>query len=149
MSANNTKEIYRLNYLIGETDAAYHELALTFGLSDSVMRILYAICDMGDPSPLAMICRRSGLSKQTVNSALRHLEKDGIVYLEQRDAKHKNVRLTDAGKALADRTARQVLEAENTIFSEWPTADREQYLALTERFLVGLREKTKEIKQKI
>ena len=147
--ADASKEILRLNYLIGETDAAYHELALSFGLSDSVMRILYAICDMGEPCPLAMICRRSGQSKQTVNSALRRMENDGIVYLERRDAKQKNVCLTESGKRLAARTAMRVLETENAILSEWPREDCEQYLALTERFLVCFREKSKELRQKI
>lgn len=143
-----SKQMLRLNYLIGETDAAYHELALAFGISDSMMRILYAICDMGDPCPLSMICRRSGQSKQTVNSALRRMENDGLVYLERRDAKQKNVCLTDAGKRLAERTAMRVLEAENAILSEWPQEDCDRYLALTERFLLCFREKTKELRQK-
>ena len=44
---DSSKELRRLNYLMGETNAAYHEAALRLGLSDSAMRILYAVCDRG------------------------------------------------------------------------------------------------------
>ena len=58
------------------------------------------------------ICHNCGLSKQTVNSALRKLEKEGIVYLESVDSRHKKVCLTEEGKSLAGRTAGAVIEAE-------------------------------------
>lgn len=43
-----SKEMKRYNYFIGEMEAAYHEAALSMGLSDSAMKILYAICDSGE-----------------------------------------------------------------------------------------------------
>lgn len=67
----------RFNYLTTEIDAAYHEAALKLGLSDSAMLILYAICNSGDECPLSDIPHLSGISKQTVNSALRKLEHEG------------------------------------------------------------------------
>lgn len=136
-----SKEMKRFNYLLGEIDAVYHEMAFKMGLSDSAMKILYAICDEGDCCLLQEICRRSGVSKQTINSALRKLEREGIVYLEAVDGRNKNVCLTDAGKGLAEDTAMRVIELENEIVASWPKEDMEQYLALTERFLVAIREK--------
>lgn len=65
------------------------------------MIILYTICDNGESCLLQEISRRSGVSKQTINSAIRKLEKEGIVYLESVGAKNKNVCLTDEGKQLA------------------------------------------------
>ena len=82
MCDNLSKKLKRYNYLVGEIDATYHELSTKFGLSDSMMRILYTICDNGTDCPLQKICRLTGLSKQTINSALRRLEQEGIVYLE-------------------------------------------------------------------
>lgn len=132
----------RLNYLLGEIDAAYHEMSLKLGMSDSAMKILYAICDEGDRCPLHEICRRTGVSKQTINSALRRLEADGIVYLDPTGARNKMVCLTEKGMNLARHTAIPMLEAENEVFAAWPREDVEQYLELTERFLVAFREKT-------
>ncbi len=133
----------RYNYLSGEINAVYHEMSLKLGLSDSAMIVLYTICDSKDHCPLQDICRRSGLSKQTVNSAIRKLEGKNIVYLEASDAKSKNVCLTRNGKELAEKTAIRIIEAENDIFAAWPEEDVERYLELTERFLLDLREKAK------
>jgi len=59
------------------------------------------------------LCKVSGISKQTVNSALRKLEAEGIIYLENAGAKNKSVCLTIKGKKLADRTVRRIIDIEN------------------------------------
>lgn len=145
MKEYTSSEMKRFNYLLGETEAAYHEISLRLGLSDSAMKILYAICDRGENCLLQEICHCSGLSKQTVNSAIRKLEGAGVLRLEQAGAKAKRVCLTEAGKTLADQTALRVIRMENEIFASWPKEDVETYLALTERFLTGLRAKTVEL----
>ena len=134
-------EMKRFNYLVGEIDAVYHDAALKLGLSDSVSSILYALCDAGRGIPLNLLCRRTGISKQTVNSALRALERDGIVRLEAVDGKAKRVCLTEAGEIFAGRTAARLIEIENEIFASWPREEVAQYLALTERYLCAFREK--------
>ena len=69
-----SKQLRRFNRLVGETDAVYHELANRLGLSDSAFQILYTLRAEGGACPLRDICAFSGLTKQTVNSALRKLE---------------------------------------------------------------------------
>lgn len=145
MNPFTSREMKRFNHLMGEIDAVYHEMAMKLGLSDSAMIILYTICDNGDSCPLQEICRRSGISKQTINSAIRKLEKEGIVYLDAVGAKNKNVCLTEKGKHLANHTAIRIIDAENDIFSSWPKDDVNKYLELTERFLVEIKEKAKNI----
>lgn len=136
----------RFNCLLSETDAAYHEAALRQGLNDSSSRILYALCELGSPASLRAVCESTGLSKQTVNSALRRMEREGLIYLEAA-GRGKDVCLTEAGEGLACRTALRVIQAENQVFAAWPQADVEQYLALTRRFQEALEEKAKEIKE--
>lgn len=104
------------------------------------MIVLYTILDMGDPCPLREICRSAGISKQTVNSALRRLEADGMIYLENTDGKNKNVCLTEEGQKFSEQTVRKIIKMENDIFASWPKEDVEQYLALTERYLQNFRE---------
>lgn len=140
------KIMKRFNYFLGELDAVYHEMSLKLGLTDSAMIVLYTICDQGDGCPLQNICRYSGLSKQTVNSALRKLEAEGILYLESAGSRNKNVCLTEAGTVLAERTAKRILQAENEIFASWPESDTEKYLKLTENFLTALKEKAEQMK---
>ncbi len=140
-----SKEMKRVNHLIGEIDAVYHEIAWKLGLSDSVFEILYTICNYGDSCMLKDIGRNCGLSKQTINSALRKLEKEGIVYLEAVDSRHKKVCLTEEGRSLTRRTAESVIEAENQILASWPQEDVETYIALIRRYLLALQEKAKNL----
>lgn len=138
-----SKAMKRYNYLIGEMEAVYHEMSLKTGLSDSAMKILYMVCDKDGRCPLQNIVRYYGMSKQTVNSAIRKLEAEGILYLEPAGAKNKNVCLTEEGSRLAFRTAGRVIKAENDIFKSWPEEDVQKYLELTERFLYALRDRAK------
>ena len=135
------KAISRYNYLYGEIDGAYHELSLGLGLSDSAMKILYVLCDNGGGCLLRTVCRSSGLSKQTVNSALRKLEQEGTVELERAGGKEKKVLLTAVGRELADRTAMQILRIEDELFASWPPEEVETYLTLTERYLNDFRKR--------
>lgn len=145
MNRNVTQFNRRINFLLEETDAVYHEIAAGFGLSDSAMLILYALQDAGGQIPLAAICRQTGASKQTINSALRKLEADGHISLCMADGKRKIVCLTQPGKALAARTAGRVLAAENEIYDSWDEDELQAYLRLTEKYLAALREKQKEL----
>ena len=141
-----SKELRRFNYLMGEIDAAYHEAALNLGLSDSAMRILYVLCGCGSfRCSLREVCLCSGLSKQTVNSALRKLEGEGLAFLEPIGTKGKDVCLTDAGQALAEGTVARLIAVEDAILGSWPAEDVEKYLSLAEQYLTAFREKAKHL----
>lgn len=136
-----SNEMKRFNHLLGEIEAEYHNMSLKLGLSDSAMGILYTICDNGESCPLQKICRCTGLSKQTINSAIRKLESENVIYLEPAGTKNKTVFLTENGKLLAQKTAMRILEIENDILASWSGRDVEKYLELTEKFLTSLKEK--------
>lgn len=138
------EEMKTFNYLSSEIDAAYHEAAKRFGLSDSAMQILYAICNNGEHCLLSDICRLSGTSKQTINSALRKLESDGIVYLGTAMGRKKTVYLTKDGKGLVNRTVARLIQAENEIFASWSEQELKLYLSLTQKYLISFKHKIKE-----
>lgn len=138
-----SKDLKRSNYLFSETSAAYHELYRQFGMPDSAVSILYVLLENEGSCLLQKICRDTGLSKQTVNSALRKLEQDGTIYLNMADSKHKLVHLTESGFVLAERTAGRVIQIENEIFASWPAETVKQYLDLAEAYLMALKEKSK------
>lgn len=87
----------------------------------------------------------SGASKQTINSALRKLESEGIVYLETFEGRKKKVHLTEKGGQLAKDTVLRVIEAENEIFASWSDEEKSIYIDLTQRYLADFKEKVKEL----
>ena len=143
--AHASREMRRFNHLLSETDAAYHEFAVKLGLSDSCMHILYTLYENGNSCLLRDICYLTGMTKQTLHSAIKKLEHDGVLCAEDAPTRGKRIRLTEKGEQLAEHTASKVIDAENRIFSSWEPPDVEKYLALTERFLNELREEAKKL----
>lgn len=130
----------RFNLLLSEMDAVYHDAALKMGISDSAMMILYTVRNLNDDCLLSDIIHMSGVSKQTINSALRKLEAEDILYLEAAGTRKKRVRLTEKGKALADCTVGRLIEIENNIFRSWSDEERKIYMELTQRYLLMLQD---------
>lgn len=145
MESYASEGMKRFNHLLGELDGVYHEISLKLGLSDSALTILYTICDKGESCMLKEISLQSGVSKQTIHSAIRKLEAEGILYLEPAGAKNKKVCLTEKGKMFAEKTAGKVIAMENAVLASWTKEDVEKYLELTKRFLETMQEKAKSL----
>ena len=82
-----SEKLHRINYLTAEIEWLYHQASLRMGIADSTMRVLYTIYDHGEEDcPLSCVYKESGISKQTVNSALRRLEEQGVLRVGLADA---------------------------------------------------------------
>ena len=75
-------KVNQINCLNEEIDSLYHQAALKLGVSDSVLFVLYMLHTNDGKCLLYDIYKLSGISKQTVNSAIRKLENEETVYLE-------------------------------------------------------------------
>lgn len=145
MKQHISNEMKRYNHLLGEIEATYHESSLKLGISDSVSKILYTICISGGSCLLSDICKKTGLSKQTIHSAIRNLQNDDVIYLTPIDGKSKKICLTENGKIFVKNTALRIVEMENNIFASWEKTDIEKYLQLTEKFLKSLKDKVHQL----
>lgn len=137
-------DMNRFNSLITQTDSIYREAAFKLGLTYSAMTVLYAVLNNGGSCPISDICA-FGINKQTVNSALRKLETEDVVFLEAAGGRRKNVRLTENGMALAEKTILKIINIENEIFASWTKYERETYIELTKRYMNQLSEKVSKI----
>lgn len=138
-----SEDMERFNFLSNEIEKAYHETALKFGLSDSAMLVLYAACNGKGSCFISEITNLSGTSKQTINSALRKLEKENVIYLKAHSSKKKEICLTESGKVLAENTVAKLINIENEIFGSWSDDERQQYIWLTQRYLTEFKNKIK------
>ncbi len=133
----------RYTYLAGEINALYHEAAVKMGISDSVQNILYVICENKGRCLQSEISKLTGISRQTINSAVRKLEKDDIVYLEQGKGRNTIVCLTEKGKVFAEEKLYPLFEIENMIWNEWTDKEQEEYLRLTQKYRDALKKHLK------
>ena len=125
--------------LAGEINSLYHEAAVKAGVSDSVQNILYVICEKDGRRLQSDISKLTGISRQTINSAIRRLERDGIVYLEQGSGLNTIVCMTEKGKHFAQEKIYPLYESENRIWSEWTEEEQQQYLMLTQKYRDALK----------
>lgn len=133
-------KIRKINYLIPEMDALYHLASLKMGISDSVSIVLYTIYDSGNGCLLSDVYKKSGISKQTVNSAVRKLETEEILYLEQHTGRSKRIFLTDRGKTFVRETVARLYEAEAGVFDTWREEEVNTYINLMKKYADCLRQ---------
>ncbi|MCD8100588.1 MAG: MarR family transcriptional regulator [Oscillospiraceae bacterium] len=132
--AEHIFDIRKINYLMNEIDALYHQASLKLGVSDSVSLVLYIIHTEGGTCLLSDIYKQTGISRQTVNSAVRGLEKDGVLFLEQSTGRSKRVVLTDKGKSFVDNTVERLCQAERRAFAAWSEEEERICIALLEKY---------------
>ena len=82
----------RLNKNYNELNGLYHDISMKLGLSDSESMVMYMLYDIQEPLTQSDIVKATGLSKQTLNSAIRKLEKEGIIILEKLNEKSKKIK---------------------------------------------------------
>lgn len=126
--------VRQINYLTSEMEALYHQASLKMQITDSTSVVLYTIYEDGAECLLSNVYKRTGISKQTVNSAIRGLEADGILYLEQYNGRSKKIVLTEKGKNYVIETVAKLYEAEVRAFDDWSQDEVNTYLELMKKY---------------
>ncbi len=130
-----------------EMDALYHSVAVKYGLSDTAMWILYLVSEDSDNMTQQDLCRQNCFAKQTINTAVDNLVKNG--FLERipipRTRNHKKLRLTPTGRELANRTTENLKKAEENAYGRLSGAELQAYLDITGRLTAYLREETEKL----
>ena len=107
-----------------ELDDIYHDYALRHNLSDAALWILYVVHGSDAGITQADICNGWFFSRQTINTALKGLTRQGIIQLDAvpGNRKSKHVTLTPQGQALALQIVVPLKQAENQVFASFRKA---------------------------
>lgn len=124
----------RLNKNNNELNELYHDISMKLGLSDSESMVMYMLYDTQKPLTQSDIVKATGLSKQTLNSSIRKLEKNGIIILEKLNEKSKKIVVTDKGQLLIIKKIKPLVDIEDRILDTWEQEDKLKYLELIEKF---------------
>lgn len=130
-----------------EQDAIYRSVAVRYGLSDTALWVLYLVSeDCGDLTQQDL-CRQSCCSKQTINTAVSSLVRNGLLELTPIPGtrNHKKVHLTQAGWEMANRTTKNLKVAEENAYGRLTEAELQTYLEITSKLTVSLREETEKL----
>ncbi len=141
MERNVKKEILRNNQQFGKLNALYHKLSQFYDISDSESEILYYLVSSEKDVPIQEIIYFTCSPKQTVNSALRNMEKKEWITLRKIDSKSKLVCLTEKGKKQAKQSVEKILDIEKEVFLSINQEEVEKYLEFADKFNGKLEEK--------
>ena len=125
---------HRLNKSYNELNGLYHDISMKLGLSDSESMVMYMLYDTKEPLTQRDIVKATGLSKQTLNSAIRKLEKGEIILLEKLNEKSKKIVMTDKGRIIIAQKIKPLVDMEDRVLDSWTEEDRLKYLELIEKF---------------
>ena len=126
----STREyITEYNQLLKECNTIYHSAATRLGLSDCAFWILYTLQDEGKTIKQSDISENASMPKQTVNSALKKLEKEGFLSLSRIDGKMgKSIHITKKGTKFVEENIKPIVLAEEKACAIFTEEEKEMFL---------------------
>ena len=133
------------NQIEGRINRAYHAAAVKFGLSDSEQWLLYHLMVQGAGCLQSELCQATGMSRSTVNSTLKKLERENVLTLSPASGRNTCVSLTEAGSALAEGTVGRLIALENEIYRSWSPEEQALLTRLNRDFAEKLSARINEL----
>ena len=134
------QELSQLNQLVKKQEEVYHLWAKKAGLTDTKFWILYDLWTSECPLIQNAFCENWCYSKQTVNTAVSNLEKEGMLHLEfaPGSRKQKEVLLTNKGKDFCEKWIEPLVRAEEESLMTLNQKERVQFLEILEHLIHNL-----------
>ena len=136
------KQMIEINQLCNESDEIYHNIAQSYGLTDSIYWILYILYNYDEPVSQVDLCNSWSYSKQTVNTSIAALLKKEWITLEviPNTRNRKRIVLTDSGKQFCEKAIGETQEIERTAFSRITGEERELFISVFRKLNQFMRE---------
>lgn len=138
---NTFNHLKKYNMICKEMDIVYHTYAKKCGLSDMAYWLLYSMVECDGYFTQRDFCSDWFFAPQTVNSALKDLEKKNIIFLESVPGNKKNklIKPTEYGEKFIEKTIIPLINAECESFESLEKNECELMLSVTKKYLTALR----------
>ncbi len=103
--------VRRLVLCINRIDGKYYDIAKESCVGENQIAVLYSLCDGGEHSQKS-ICEEWLIPKTTINTLVHKMLGEGLVKVTSLSGKEKLLKLTEDGKAYAERVLAPMREAE-------------------------------------
>ncbi len=141
MKKQTTDPLAAYNQLYKEIDEIYHLYAKKEGVSDTALWLMYSLYEDDTVYTQRELCSAWHYPPQTINSALKNLEKQGLITLASIPGNQKNkwIVLTAKGKETAQAVISPLILAERKAFQGLKKEERTALLSLTKKYVELLR----------
>ncbi|MCH4208069.1 MAG: MarR family transcriptional regulator [Solobacterium sp.] len=128
------------NRLYAEENDIYRKYAKKIGMPEAAFWIMYTLRDSDNALPQKELCQKLALPKQTVNSALKKMETEGVLKLSiETDRRSRLVTLTKKGIRTAEKSVDAVFGWEQEAMNELSENEQKKLIALFRRYRQALR----------
>ena len=141
MEQYTSSTLQAVNRLFREADAIHYQIASRLNLSLSAFWILYIMADSSEEWSQQELSDELHLSKQTLNSSIHRLRRNGWLSLE-RTSEHslkKVILLTPSGHRFVEQCMQPLLEAERSSFVKMDPDEQKRYLELSQKYVACLK----------
>lgn len=145
MKVKQSAELREFNCLYKEIENLYYDISVKAGVSDSAFLIMYSIVELGDGCLQKDIAERYFISRQTISSSVRSLERKGYISLQHGKGRNMHLHLTLEGKKFVDDKIIPLMEIENSIFETMSPQDSQEFLRLSRKYNEIFKEKVKRL----
>lgn len=135
------RQFVTIGQLYNEFDEIYHVYAKKHNLSDTALWLLYSVCNEDNRYTQSRLCAEWHCAPQTVNSALKSLEKQDYIRLEPSsdNQKSKLIVLTEKGRKIAQSIIVPLIHAEEKAIQQLTEKERTELFSLTKKYIEILR----------
>lgn len=126
----------------------YHNYAKDAGISDAAFWLMYSLYEKGEPCTQTKLCEAWFFTPQTINSALKSLEKQGLItlHLAPNSRKNKQFFFTEAGEQFVQENIIPLVQAEEQSFLRLDEQERNALLTITQKHIGILEEEINRIR---
>ncbi len=142
MATTGRESLEIITRQIKELVGIYRGAVIGSGISENEFWIWYTLIVMEGDYSQQDICEAWSLSKQTVNTIISHLVKDGLVTLDvvPGTRNRKIISLTDEGRKFGEALVSPICLAEEKAIARLPERDRIACTLAFERYITVLKE---------
>ena len=113
--------VKQLNKMLSELDNLYQTLLMSRNLSDSEYIVMFAILSLGEGCLQKDIAENGFMSKKTINSTIKKLQKGDIITLKAGKYPNMHIYLTEKGREYVKEKVIPIIEVENIVLNSMST----------------------------
>lgn len=140
MSFEVSDKVKRLNGMLCEMDSIYQTLLSAKNISDGEFVVLNAILSLGEGCLQKDIAENSYMSKKTINSTIKKLEKEGLIRLKAGKYPNMHIYLTKHGLDHIKNNVLPIVNVEDRVLDSMPEADFDRLISGYSKYITSFKE---------
>lgn len=133
-------KVKQLNGMLCEMDSIYQTLLSAKNMSDGEFVVLNAILTLGEGCLQKDIAENSYMSKKTINSTIKKLEKEGFIKLKAGKYPNMHIFLTKRGLDHIKSNVLPIVDVENNVLSSMPEPEFDRLVSGYSKYIASFKE---------